>query len=116
MSPPYEPSNGELKGLIVGLGTQLTAVASQLSAVERRVTELEHDRDAMQGDLLREVGGVHKSLAHQDKELAKQSAQLTELIDDKKAIKAYSKAIGVAVVGAPGLWMLIQWAAQHVKL
>lgn len=104
-----EPTNGELKGLILGLGSQLTALA-------QRVTALEHDRDTMKGDLLREVGGVHKSLEHQDTELEKQSAQLTELVEDKKAIKTYARAIGAAVVAAPGLWEFFQWVATHVRL
>jgi len=108
MAPPNEPTNGELKGLILGLGNQITQIAA-------RVTALEHERDTMKGDLLREVGGVHKSLDRQDKELAHQSKQLTELVDDKKAIKAYAKAVGAVCVIAPGMWALIEWAATHVR-
>lgn len=108
MSPTAEPTNGELKGLILGLGSQITALG-------QRVTALEHERDTMKGDLLREVGGVHKSLDRQDKELAKQSAQLSELVDDKKAIKAYAKAVGAICIIAPGVWAFIAWAAAHVR-
>lgn len=108
MAPTHEPTNGELKGLILGLGTQIASLA-------QRVTALEHDRDTSKGDLLREVGGVHKVLERQDKELAKQSAQLTELVDDKKAIKAYARAIGAVCVIAPGAWAFITWAIAHVK-
>lgn len=103
-----EPTNGELKGLILGLGSQITALAA-------RVTSLEHDRDNMKGDLLREVGGVHKALDRQDRELEKQSAQLAELVDDKKAMKAYAKAIGVGVVAAPGFWAFLTWAIAHAR-
>ena len=109
MAPTHEPTNGELKGLILGLGTQITALA-------QRVTALEHDRDTSKGDLLREVGGVHKVLERQDRELAKQSAQLSELVDDKKALNAklgLLKTIGLVV---PPLAAFAMWALQHVKL
>lgn len=84
----------------------------------------------MRGDLLREVGGVHKALDRQDKELGTQTKQLNELIDDKKTqtkqlneliddkktLKAYAKAVTFTVVAAPGLWMFIKWGIEHIKL
>lgn len=82
-----EPTNSELKGLILGF-------AHQMTRLEYRVTQLEVDADALQGNVMAEVGRLTKSV--------------NELVDDKKALLAQLRGAKWLIAGAPAAWLALQ--------
>lgn len=88
-----EPTNSELKGLILGF-------ASQMTRLEYRITRLEAEHDELKGSVLAEVGRI--------------TVSVRELIDDKKMVLAQLKGAKWLVAGVPGAWLALQWALGHL--